>query len=266
MKKIGLLIIIAGLLVACEPIENRKKNGGGITVDQLNATVELIEVGGVRTNRVVVQNNSPLLQQWSNGIFTSTAKVDTMLLFSTGEHKITFTGLNADGSSFTKDFTVNVESIYYPLPEEYTLLCGENGKTWVWAVGNKYREDGAIFGNGPGTATYPEWWAVGPDEMKSWGLLYDEMIFDLDGGCNFTLISKGADGTENKVTKDIFVLDLTSKTIQTANGTPFIREESDPVHTIVRLTENELTLTIPVDGGSNREVLMFKQKGYEYED
>ncbi|KAA6335679.1 hypothetical protein EZS27_016112 [termite gut metagenome] len=262
MNKIWMYLVgVAAMLTACDPQIDHYDIGEAITPEQLNVDVTPIIVNGKNSNKVVVSNNSPVLGLWDNGIVTSNKKADTLLMIAKGAQNIQFTVLNADGSKFTKNFPVNIDELSFPVPAEWGLLCGETGKTWVWATDNPYGA-GALYGNGPASATFPEWWQVKVDEMRGWGLLYDEITFDLNGGCNYTLVQKGQDGSDNIVVKDKFILNPTSKTLQTVEGTPFVRKVNVTIHNIVRLSENELTLTIP-DGG-NREVFMFKRKGYEY--
>lgn len=45
---------------------------------------------------------------------------------------VTFKGLNPSGSYVTKEFTVEVEDMYYDVPEIWGLLCGNGTKTWEW--------------------------------------------------------------------------------------------------------------------------------------
>src|SRR5690606_11895044 len=86
------LLIMA--VSACEPIEDRMDMGGAITAEQLDVTATLVVVDGKRSNKVVLNNKSPLLSSWDFIIGTTQKKTDTVLLVIEGENEMTFTGLN----------------------------------------------------------------------------------------------------------------------------------------------------------------------------
>ncbi len=57
----ALLIMVVS---ACEPIEDRMDIGGAITAEQLDITATLVQVGGKNSNKVVLDNRSPVLSSW----------------------------------------------------------------------------------------------------------------------------------------------------------------------------------------------------------
>src|SRR5690606_39549937 len=85
------------LLLGCEPIEDRMELGSAIGAEQLDISATVLTVNGKKSNKVVVNNNSPVLSSWDYGTGVTQKKTDTVLLVSTGENEIIFTGLNPDG-------------------------------------------------------------------------------------------------------------------------------------------------------------------------
>jgi hypothetical protein len=179
------------------------------------------------------------------------------------------------GGPVTKVIPVTIEQIDYPLDPMWGLLTNDGeGKTWVWATGNPHPNWGGLpglFGNGATTDIFPEWWIVFAEDFNSdgWGyILFDEMVFDLKGGANYTLIRKGKDGTGTpQELTDQFILDVGKQTIKTGKRTPFILDQdfipNGAVYTIAELTEDEMTLIYTYQDTENY-IWKFKRKGYEY--
>src|SRR5690554_5843741 len=113
---ISMLLMV--LFAACEPVENRLSMGDPISAEQLDLSVTPIMVDGKRSNKVVMENHSPVMSSWNYGVGVSQKMTDTVLLVITGDNNIIFTGLNPDGSTITKTITVNVEELTFPVPEE----------------------------------------------------------------------------------------------------------------------------------------------------
>lgn len=147
-------ILLMVLFAACEPLENRLPMGNALTAEQLDLSVTPLMVNGKRSNKVVMENHSPVMSNWNFGVGVSQKMTDTVLLVITGDNDIIFTGLNPDGSTITKTMTANVEELSFPVPKEWGLLCGEGEKEWVWA-------ETAPWGNGGYLANFkPEWWVL----------------------------------------------------------------------------------------------------------
>ncbi|MDR0507853.1 MAG: hypothetical protein LBH32_13705 [Dysgonamonadaceae bacterium] len=272
MKKIIYSIWAVALLIAsCAPIEQHESLGDILSPSDIKAEVYGITPG---SNQIVMENKTPgVAVYWNYIVGASTRQSDTILLPFLGQQIIKLTVLCA-GGSVTKEFPITIEEINHPLDPMWNLLTGGGqGKTWVWATGNTHPNWGgrpAMFGNGATTDYYPEWWLLFEEDLNDWGVLYDEMTFDLKGGANFTLVQKGVDGTAAPVTrKDQFILDVSKRTIKTVSRTPFLHDEDfipdGAVYFIPpgMLTEDELTLVYTYNGEENY-IWKFKRKGHEY--
>lgn len=190
MKRIIIYISILTLLfTACEPVESRIPMGNPITAEQLDLSVIPIMVNGKRSNKVVMENLSPVMSSWNYGVGVSQKMTDTVLLVITGDNDIIFTGLNPDGSTVTKTLTANVEELTFPVPHEWGYLCGDGEKEWVWA-------ETAPWGNGGYLANYePAWWVLdqdGIEEQVEGEGPNASMIFSISGA---SLTKKRNDGT-----------------------------------------------------------------------
>lgn len=253
MKKSILYISILILLfAACDPVENRLPMGDPITAEQLNLSVTPIKVNGKNSNKIVMENHSPVMSSWNYGVGVSQKMTDTVLLVITGDNDIIFTGLNPDGSTINKTLTVNIEELTFPVPKEWGYLCGDGEKEWVWA-------QTAPWGNGGYLASYkPEWWVLdlagingqAPGEGPN-----TSMVFSISGA---SLTKKRNDGTS---TKGSFSFDMKKKKVTSGGaswaigqfktvGTTILcgispDEGKVPVNTldILELTENRLVLS-----------------------
>ncbi len=122
--------LLAAVFTACDPIEDRNDNmGGAITADQLIVSATPLVVNGVRSNKIIVENNSPCLSHWEYTKGASAKAYDELIVSEVGDLVISFTGLNADGSKITKDLPINVEAIIFQ-PTDMDRFFG-NG-TWVF--------------------------------------------------------------------------------------------------------------------------------------
>ncbi|MFC3199834.1 hypothetical protein ACFOET_19605 [Parapedobacter deserti] len=150
------VMMLALVYSGCEPIEERMAMGGGITADQLNITATPVVVDGQNSNKIVLDNKSPVLSSWDFGVGTTARKTDTVLLVTTGENEIIFTGLNPDGTKITKTLTVRVDELSFEVPLEWGYLTGGTEREWIWDDTQP-----AVWGNGGYLAsTKPEWWMV----------------------------------------------------------------------------------------------------------
>jgi len=215
MKKIfNLFVVIAAVIAfgSCDPLVKTGDPGGAITADQLDVTVTPVMVDGVRSNKLVLNNNSPVLSSWNYGMGMSQSAHDSVLVTSVGDMVVTFTGMNPDGSIVTKDIPVTVDAIVFKVVG-MDLLIGDGSKTWVW---DQYTNEQSFSGD----AVYPYgiggiWGGNGDKAPVWWGLTFGDpsftesdatMTFALDGGAIFT--KNLADGTKQKGT---FSFNLTKK-------------------------------------------------------
>lgn len=213
MKKLTILyfslLIIA--LSSCDPIEKTYPMGGEISANELNITAVPIIVNGKNSNKVVLENHSPVLSNWDYGVGISQRQTDTILLVVKGNNKITFTGLNPNGTAITKELTVAVDELSFPVPLEWGYLCGTREKEWVWDTTQP-----AVWGNGGYMAnSAPTWWAVKVEDIEKENAgdgVGSSMTFSLQGA---SLTKNKSDGTQEKGS---FSFDIT-KTIVLGDGT-----------------------------------------------
>lgn len=191
MNKSIIYSILMGFLflVACDPVENRDDMTGSITADQLNITVTPVEVNGLRTNKLILENRSPILSFWNYGTGTSAKAYDEVLVTSTGDVVVTFTGRNGDGSTITKDITTNVETIYFEVTGMDKFI-GDGSKTWFF---DAFTDNNHPYGIGGVGDKSPTWWGPEYGEFDEWDA---SMTFALDGGAIF--MKTLSDGTQQK--------------------------------------------------------------------
>jgi len=209
MNRFFLYIIVLMSTVAfvgCDPLEDRLDMGNSITAEQLDVSVTPIVIDGKNTNKVILENRSPILSSWDFGIGKSTKKTDTVLLVIAGENEITFTGRNPDGTEISKTLSVNVDELYFEVPLEWGYFTGGSEREWVWDDTKP-----AVWGNGGYvTDTAPAWWILqiadidGQAPHEGAGA---KMIFSLKGA-KFTKIK--ADGSTENGT---FAFDMSKTTI-----------------------------------------------------
>jgi len=198
---IALLVVFS----ACEPIEDRMEMGGAITAEQLDITATLIQVDGKNSNKVALDNRSPVLSSWNYGTGVTQRKTDTVLLVIAGENKIEFTGLNANGTKITKTLTVNVDELTFDVPLEWGYLTGGSEKTWVWDDSQP-----AVWGNGGYLgSSKPEWWMLPIDDIDAQATGEGEgasMVFALNGS-SLTKVKSNGD-----IESGMFSFDMTKIT------------------------------------------------------
>ncbi|SHE70878.1 hypothetical protein [Dysgonomonas macrotermitis] len=135
MKKIIILPLLAILIsfIACSPIDDREELKGNITADQIDAIVTVETIDGKNVNKIKFECHSPINCKWSNGVVTVAANSGEMQMFITGDQTVTLTGLNSDGTTLTKEYSVRIDELYYPIAKEYEYFCGPTGeKIWRW--------------------------------------------------------------------------------------------------------------------------------------
>lgn len=251
--------LVATTFIACEPIEDRLEMEGAITADQLNITATPVVVDGQNSNKVVLDNKSPVLSSWNYGIGVTQKKTDTVLLVVEGENEIVFTGLNPDGSKITKTLTVNVEELAFDVPLEWGYLAGSGEKEWVWDDTQP-----AVWGNGGYMGNVaPAWWmlpigdidAQAPGEGKG-----AKMVFSLNGATLTKIKANGETETGRfsfDMTQQITLDDGTvwAKGKLTTNGVTVLcgkspNEDGAPVYEydILILDDGQMVLSYPEPG------------------
>lgn len=262
MKKLitYIMVLVTTLsITSCESIEDRLDMGGFISAEQLDISATPVVIDGKNTNKVVLDNKSPVLSSWNFGVGVTQKKTDTVLLVVEGTNEIIFTGRNPDGSEITKTLTVNVDELYFDVPAEWGILTGGSEKDWVWDD-----SDGGVWGNGGYMGNVePAWWIVNLADID--GQAPGEgagakMTFSLSGA-TFTKVK--SDGTTETGT---FTFDMGKKTTLddgsvwaegklTLKGTTVLcgispNEGGAPVYEydILLINDEELVLSYPEPG------------------
>jgi len=287
MKRILYFLAIITLLVyGCDPIEERDTLDKPLTEADLNISVTN-ENGG---NQVVLNNSTPFTSGiWDYGIGKSVRKQDTILLPFLGTSVIGFTA-TADGGLVSTSKEIVISKIDHPLDSIWTLLAGETveGKTWVWATDHPC---GVAYGNGPYLeARVPEWWKVDAAALSGWGVLNDELTFNLNGSANCILTTGNtnageglAAGTYNgsfsfdmkKITYDakgakwaIGKLTLKGTTVSRGFQPNVANKSLIYKYDILKLTKDELILACAKPGVTTASgeswYWCFKRKGFNY--
>ncbi|MFZ4261980.1 hypothetical protein ACFRAE_08055 [Sphingobacterium sp. HJSM2_6] len=261
MKKLFNLIVIATSLFSfgCEPIEDRMELGSAITAEQLELSATPLMVNGKRSNKIIVDNKSQVLSSWDYGVGVSQRKSDTVLMVSTGENEIIFTGLNADGSKISKSVKVTIDELTFPVPPEWGFLTNGSERTWKWDETKP-----AVWGNGGYLGSLgPAWWTLKENDIH--GQAANEGV-----GAKMTLSLRGAKLTKIKAdgTTEVgtFSFDMTKK-LNMENGDQWSigklttkgvtvlcgkspNEGNGPVYAydIIVINGNELVLAYPETG------------------
>src|SRR5699024_9838797 len=145
MKRfIGYIIILISplTLINCEPVEDRLSIGDFISSEQLDVTATPLVVEGKATNKIILNNSSPVLASWYFGSCRQQRKTDSVVIVVAGENEISFTGINPDGSEVSNILKVIVEDMRFPVPPEGGFLTAGSEKDWAWY------DSGPVWGYG----------------------------------------------------------------------------------------------------------------------
>jgi hypothetical protein len=212
---VGMLIL---LLAACEPIENRDTLTNSFDPNNIELAVVQSTTGG---NELSIQMNTPGVAGYWDYVIDKkfSDRVDVIFPIpgtSTFTFHVTTPYLeNGDINTISyasKSIDVTINQLDHALPEAYYKLIGTNleGKTWVFdGVGG----DGRLwwYMSDPGKWN-GLWWNAG-GECCPPADVSGKMVFDLDGGANFTYY---ASSTADPVTGSSFAFnaDYTKLTIK----------------------------------------------------
>lgn len=222
MKNILLLSILVSAITftSCDPIEdNPSSKLVSMTAEQIKATISVEQQGGKNVNKAKVVADNPLPVQITNGINTVASSSGEFVLFNTGENAIIVSVFNPDGTTVSKEFTVNVDEIYYEVPPQYALLCGSGEKVWGWDTS----VNGNVWGNAGYLSTTAEdftntgggtWWGTTPEDIASQAATYGFDPKDA-GDATMTFVLMGTKIVKSSGTTGTFSFDM-SKT--TPNG------------------------------------------------
>lgn len=133
MKKIIFAMsAFALLLTSCDPSTDDISSGfnNNVTAENVIAKATPVVVNGKNSNRIIVENNSPITSQWTaeqliGSAVTSKKSYDTIYVSKTGTNVISMKCHNLNGE-FTKEFSVTVDEISYIPDNIQKRLCDVN--------------------------------------------------------------------------------------------------------------------------------------------
>ena len=217
-KGISLIVGVLALLVACQPIEKRDGLTNSFDPNDIEVAVVQSTTGG---NELSIQMNTPGIAGYWDYVIDKKFSDRVEVIFpipgtSTFTFHVTTPYIeNGDIANpaydITKTVDVTITQLDHALPEAYYKLIGENleGKTWVFdGVGGDNRWWWYMV------ADYnwqEKWWNAGgeccpPSDVSG------KMVFDLDGGANFTYFAS-ASGSPVEGSSWAFNADFTKLTI-----------------------------------------------------
>lgn len=246
MKKIFFALSMLTLLyTSCDPSTDSGSTGfsENVTAESVEAKVTPVQVNGKNSNRIIIENHSPITSQWSvdqlaEGAVTSSKAYDTIYVTKVGANTITMHCKNV-AVDFTKDFTVNVDEITYLSAELQKRLCvtGSEGN-YTSTVGEfagqpvqfgtafdagkvkviqevKEGKKGNVFTVENGNGVLSDWAITkeGTNEAAGTATLNgDQLMVVEEGKFNITLTYTKADGTQETYNAGSFdVESLTTK-------------------------------------------------------
>jgi len=128
-KYISIIAVMAAF-ASCDPItDSFTTDDRIIPIDELQLSVATQQVDGKNGNIIVVENNSPILSEWSVGETVVRKAYAELSVPFTGQQTVNFRGLNASGQAFTEtSFTVKVDTIStIPINIANRLCIGQEG-------------------------------------------------------------------------------------------------------------------------------------------
>ena len=220
MKKIFFaLSMLALLYTSCDPSSDDGATGfmENVTAENVQASVTPVQVNGKNTNLVVVENHSPITQQWTanqlaEDMTLSSKAYDTIYVTHTGENVVTMTCKN-NAVEFKKDFTVNVDEIYFLSEEMQKRLNIDTDKSKVGNYISKITGQQVIFSNDFDPAKVHVTQEIGPNGelgnkfilvnenpvLSEWKISNDE-VGDATANCNSDALLVGDAGYEYTLT------------------------------------------------------------------
>lgn len=154
MHKIFSAMMMMGLFTACSPItDDYDLDKSVLSADQLQLSVNTPQVNGQNGNVITVENNSPILSEWTVGTITVHKAYAELTVPSIGQHTVSFRGYNAEANAYTeKSFTVKVDTIStIPADIAQRLCIGQEGAPSHFGVAfdpskvSFYNEDNIVY-------------------------------------------------------------------------------------------------------------------------
>lgn len=98
------IIAVMGAFASCDPITDTYTiDDSTIPADELQLSVAPKVVDGKNGNIIVVENNSPILSEWSVGESVARKAYAELSVSFTGQHTVNFRGLNSGWKGIHRD-------------------------------------------------------------------------------------------------------------------------------------------------------------------
>ena len=253
------MVSLVLILSACEPIVDEQYLKNSTDIEGVELIAVQSTTGG---NKITIEMKTPgVTGYWDYNLGRAFTNKTTFVYPIPGTATFTFTG-TLGAEFFTKTIDVQIDQLDNSLDQDWYDLVSANtasGKTWV-------------FDGGP-TPDGKKWWYMSPPNDPSsyatawWNAAGDccppvdaagTMSFDLNGAANFTYLAEP--GATPKVGS--FVLDVANQTIQVNNANILGAEEPrgnpNGLYKIISLTETEMILYVPTNGGGSGWTWVFK--------
>jgi PKD repeat protein len=272
----GLILAVTIMFSGCKKDDNSPPAELEIIATFINANTVLFEHNGAVTG----------IPSWDFGNGqTSDKESDTIVYPYAGTYTVNLSIFASDGEkTATTEVTITTSdpSLVQLTPDE-TLLCGgadnANGKTWVWA---RYVPQHIMLGQAD---PWQWWYGSEPDEKAGLNIYDDKMIFKavnyefdlINNDTTYVNVDRLSDfdveGTEDTpVYYDLSEQDFTwaieergdQKFLKFTGGGFMSYYLGVNEYEIIKLTENELTLSVIVDNAL--WTFIFKQEGYDHPD
>ncbi|MFB6457371.1 hypothetical protein ACE38W_19005 [Chitinophaga sp. Hz27] len=252
MKRLHIysLILLAATVYACKPYEKdiTPESNAGIKLD-----FSVTQTPGY-DNQVTFKSNTKGAIPYWDYVFGGTNQKDAVVVMPfAGDWYVKFFAYGAATPKYDSvKVTVSENDPYYFSSKYWELLTnGAAGKTWVWAMD---APDNSYYGVGPGDSPTPTWWVPSVTEFTGYGVINDEMTFDLNKGLNYRLLHAGT------TTKANFSLDTLNLTLKISGADISYGEKV--TYNILKLTNDELSLVQQGDGW--RKYWHYKRKGFTF--
>jgi len=263
---LGSLLTIA--LIGCSPIEDDTKYENDFTPDNINIECIQSTEGG---NGITLKMTTPgVAGYWDYGIGTKFSDEVSFIYPIPGEATFTFHATtpyseNDKSTVYTfaeKSITCTIVNLDQELPAWYYCLVGTEleGKTWVFD--GTSGDDGLWWYMSPGNdpSTYgTAWWNAGGTGVAPVDV-DGKMVFDLDGGANFTYYasktSEAITGSTWKFSSDGSILTIDGDAKILGNEEP--RGSQSGEYTIISLTDDKMILYVNTNSGGTGWTWVFK--------
>ncbi|MDW5287545.1 hypothetical protein [Formosa sp. PL04] len=253
-------IVLVLLFAACDPIVDEETLVNTTDVEGVELVVTASTSGG---NEITLNMVTPgITGYWNYNLGKALTNEITLIYPIPGTSTFTYKG-TLGAEFFEKTIDIQIDALDHPLDQDWYDLVGDDtvaGKTWVFDGGPS--PDGKL------------WWFMSPPDSKDgawtawWNAAGDccppvdaagKMHFDLNGAANYTYYD--GSGAEQLGS---FVLDVKNQLLQVNDsnilGSEEPRGNPDGLYEIVSLTEEQLVLYVPTNGGGTGWTWVFKSE------